>query len=252
MKTFEDIPKKYMVNLKGKEYITHDGLMWLANAKGGILRIWTEITPREGGYFATAYILPELNIDGVKDLAPEAQLEYLKMLSQPYIGHAIADKSNVQGPVATAMERMAETRALNRALRLFLRSGMTTYEELPDAVPDDEPVVEVKQKGIKPDDKTSDFTAPPDKPKSNFGDLAFTTADKVSDEEYSNKQKVMMLQHIGTLRGFSPLTDGNTVRFLKDNGVGLPSELSLDKLNELQKLLAGCMELGPDAEYGGE
>lgn len=148
-KTFDDVPSRYIVKMSGKRYITHDGLMWLADQRGGIERMWTELWREDDGWLARAYILPSVDFDRLKNLGESAQVKALELLSQPYVAHAIANSSNVTKLTSTAMERMAETRALNRVLRMFLRTGETTWEELPEALPDDEPPVEpsVPEKG---------------------------------------------------------------------------------------------------------
>lgn len=245
MKTFEDVPKKYIVKMQGREYITHDGLMWLANEKGGIARMWTEISPKGDGYLAKAFILPEIDTKNIVPLSSDAQVEYLKIMSQPYVAHAIADKSNVNRMVSTAMERMAETRAMNRVLRMFLRSGEVTYEELPVAEIDDEPMTPPKLKGGKPSDKTSEIVEPPKQEAGTFP--GFETADKIHDG-LTPEQRQMLVIEIGKLRTFSPLCEYNTKRALEESDRGLVSELSDEALDNLHRILKGCQELGADAE----
>ena len=52
-----------------------------------------------------------------------------------YTGLGDASPQNVGKNIATATLRMAETRAVNRALRAYLGIGMTTFEEMPPDEP---------------------------------------------------------------------------------------------------------------------
>jgi hypothetical protein len=76
---------------------------------------------------------------------------------------AIGDASlaNVGKMIATALPRMAHTRALNRALRCLIGQGGTTAEEIPDSheMPQDAP--RARQGGSTPPTTTEAPTGPP-------------------------------------------------------------------------------------------
>ena len=108
--TMDALPPGTVVNLKGKNYPTHPGLLALAHANG-LDRICTELLKSE----------PDGAI--VKATANGNR--------GTYEAHGDASPKNVSKNIATALIRMAETRAIGRALRYYLGIGATTYEELP-------------------------------------------------------------------------------------------------------------------------
>ena len=100
-----------LINWRGKEYLCHSGLLRAAH-EHGLNSIQTELisgNPDEG-YIVRAVASGERGI---------------------YSGYGDASRENVNGQIATALLRMAETRAINRSLRLYTGLGMTTTEELP-------------------------------------------------------------------------------------------------------------------------
>jgi len=101
-----------IVRLQGKEYLSHPGLLRVAHDHGlnGIecdLVSWNA-TERAAVMRATA--------TGERGT---------------YTAYGDANPANVGRMIAGATLRMAETRAVNRALRLYTGLGMTTTEELP-------------------------------------------------------------------------------------------------------------------------
>lgn len=107
----DDIPEEYIKELQGKKFITHQGLLWLAHKKG-IGSIHTEMLTA-----ALSEVVIFKATVTMKD-------------GGTYVGHGDADKNNVNGNIAVHKIRMAETRAINRALRLAVNCGMTSSDEL--------------------------------------------------------------------------------------------------------------------------
>src|SRR5260370_1850644 len=101
--------------LDGKWYVTHSGLLQLASRKGcrGITTILQERLSDVGAgrwvFKATVYKSPS---------------------SKGFVGYGDADPSNVSLMVHGAEMRVAETRAVNRALRKAYGIGLYSVEEL--------------------------------------------------------------------------------------------------------------------------
>ena len=101
--------------LEGKWYVTHSGLMRLArrNRCAGIhvrpLREYCDISMGRWVFKATVYKSPR---------------------SRGFVGYGDADPSNVSPLVRGAEMRVAETRAVNRALRKAYGIGLCSLEEL--------------------------------------------------------------------------------------------------------------------------
>ena len=121
------IDPRFIVDLHGKQYITHEGLLSLAH-EAGLKAISTNL----------------ISYQGVgKEAVVQATAEGEK---GTYTGLGDASPQNVGKNIATATLRMAETRAVNRALRAYLGIGMTTYEEMPP----DEPAARVSTPSARP------------------------------------------------------------------------------------------------------
>jgi len=101
--------------LEGRWYVTHSGLLRLASRKGcrGIRTILQERVSDVGAgrwvFKATVYKSPS---------------------SKGFVGYGDADPSNVSLMVHGAEMRIAETRAVNRALRKAYGIGLCSVEEL--------------------------------------------------------------------------------------------------------------------------
>jgi len=122
----EGFPRDGVVKLQGKEYITHTGLVWLATQRGP----WSSSVDHVERVF--------------DDQGLPLYMEVHVTVTSGDITHtAIGDASraNVGKMIATALPRMAHTRALNRALRCLIGEGATTAEEIPDSprTPQDAP-----------------------------------------------------------------------------------------------------------------
>jgi hypothetical protein len=108
------ISKKNIITLQGKQFITHAGLLEIAHKEGlqgietEILQFPTENTKNECIIKATVTMKDEKKFSGIGD----------------------ANGTNVNRSIAPHLIRMAETRAVNRALRFATNIGMTSSEEL--------------------------------------------------------------------------------------------------------------------------
>jgi hypothetical protein len=101
--------KKFIVNIQGSDFIKHEGLLNEFHENGG-KEILTEMLALKDGmcvFKATAI--------GEKG---------------KFTGHGDASQTNVNKMIAPHYIRMAETRAVNRALRFYNNIGMCSADEL--------------------------------------------------------------------------------------------------------------------------
>jgi hypothetical protein len=101
-----------IIKLQGREYLTHEGLLRVAHDHG-VESILTELVNYD----------VEENQAIVKAIATGER--------GTYSGIGDASTRNVNSRIKHAVIRMAETRAVNRSLRLYLGIGMTSKDELP-------------------------------------------------------------------------------------------------------------------------
>ncbi len=102
---------KHIINLQGKEFVTHSGLLEVAH-KIGIESIQTElISP-----IITDVVVFKATVKLSDGMYCEA--------------HGDASEKNTNEKIAPHMLRMAETRAVNRALRFATNIGMCSIDEL--------------------------------------------------------------------------------------------------------------------------
>ncbi len=101
---------KYIVNVQGKDFITFPGLLAEAHAQG-LTSIDTELV--------------------TMDLNNPVMKATVKIGDRTFTGYGDATSTNVAKKVAGALIRMAETRAIARALRFACNIEMTAIEELP-------------------------------------------------------------------------------------------------------------------------
>ena len=109
------VDEKFIVNLKGKDFILYEGLLDLAHQEG-LISIETEllqIPSKENGDIAIA-----------KAIA--------KTETKTFIDIGDAGPNSVNGMIRPHIIRMASTRAKARALRDLTNVGMTAVEELGD------------------------------------------------------------------------------------------------------------------------
>lgn len=109
---------KFIVNLSGKEYPLYAGILSEAH-NAGLVGIETELIqiPDATNDF-TAIVKATVRMDG-KD-------------GRTFIDYGDANPKNTNARIATALIRMASTRAKGRALRDAINVGQTMLEELPD------------------------------------------------------------------------------------------------------------------------
>jgi len=123
LRTLKDLTLKYSLSvaagdlqfLDGRWYVTHSGLLQVASRKGcrGIRTILQErlsdVATSRWVFKATVYKSPE---------------------SKGFVGYGDADPTNTSPLVRGAEMRVAETRAVNRALRKAYGIGLCSVEEL--------------------------------------------------------------------------------------------------------------------------
>lgn len=118
-------------------YIKQPGLLYMASKKGYARINVVSADDGKGGYTAEAKIYPLIPIDVIKslgNLTPEMQNRIIDDYYGPTIGHGKANKENVKmAQMYPYFKELAETRAVNRALRLYTGYGGTSYEEMPEA-----------------------------------------------------------------------------------------------------------------------
>jgi len=108
--TLDALPAGSVVELQGKKYPTHAGLLALAHAHG-MTSMTTDVLSYQDGEAVV-----KATCEGSRGI---------------YTGHGDASPANVNRNIASAVLRMAETRSQNRAMRAYLGLGATTLEEMP-------------------------------------------------------------------------------------------------------------------------
>ena len=108
-----EIPSQFVTDLMGKQYINHHGLLHIAH-KMGLVGIETE----------------HISLDPTCIIFKATVTMKVGKVTKIFTGYGDADKGNVNDRIAQHYIRMAETRAINRALRLATNIGMTSEEEL--------------------------------------------------------------------------------------------------------------------------
>jgi hypothetical protein len=106
------IPKEFIQNIQGKEFVKYEGLLNLFHTNGG-QSITTELI--QTNLNAETFFIFKATVSGDKGL---------------FEGHGDACKGNVNPMIVKHMMRMAETRAKARALRDYNNIGMCSVEEL--------------------------------------------------------------------------------------------------------------------------
>lgn len=102
--------KEDIMTLQGKEFIKHSGLLDIAH-KMGLKSIETEMITNE----------KEVKIFKATITMGDGSV---------FTGHGDADETNVNSVIKPHMIRIAETRAINRALRFATDIGICSYDEL--------------------------------------------------------------------------------------------------------------------------
>lgn len=109
--------KRNIINLQGRDFVTYEGLLDEAHAKGlkSIRTQLVQVPADENGQ--TAICTAEVTLDGEGG-------------TRVFTGIGDACPRNVNRSIANHVIRMAETRAKARALRDAINVGMTALEEL--------------------------------------------------------------------------------------------------------------------------
>jgi hypothetical protein len=106
----------HVITLNGKEYITHIGLLDLAHKAAPQLSWSTDPIHEWSDPSKDKYAVKARVWDGE---------------GREFTGIGDANPQNLNGMIRAAAPRMAETRALNRALRALVNHGATTADEMP-------------------------------------------------------------------------------------------------------------------------
>lgn len=106
------IPKEFIQNIQGKEFVKYEGLLDLFHQNGG-QSITTELVSKKLG--EETFFIFKATVSGERGL---------------YEGYGDACKGNVNPMIVKHMMRMAETRAKARALRDYNNIGIAAAEEL--------------------------------------------------------------------------------------------------------------------------
>ncbi len=138
-----DIANMYFMLIDGQLYIKHQGLLFMASKKG-YQRIEVESTwdDKEKTWYATAKVYPKIPIkvlEMLKELPDDERKIVIDYMTKPTMANATANTDNVRNPrMHSYLKEMSETRAINRALRLYTGFGGTSYEELDNSELEDE------------------------------------------------------------------------------------------------------------------
>jgi len=106
------IPKEFIQNISGKEFVKYEGLLDLFHKNGG-QSITTELVSKKLG--EETFFIFKATVSGERGL---------------FEGYGDACKGNVNTMIVKHMMRMAETRAKARALRDYNNIGIAAAEEL--------------------------------------------------------------------------------------------------------------------------
>lgn len=111
------LDKKYIMNLSGRDFVKFEGLLALAHELGlvGVHTTMVQIPSAENGRECIIHATATMK-DG-----------------ESFSAHGDACPGNVSKAVSAHLIRMADTRAIARALRLATNVGITAYEELAEA-----------------------------------------------------------------------------------------------------------------------
>jgi len=128
--------KKFVISIQGKQFVKFEGLLDAFHNNGG-----TSIKTYE-----------------LKSSTPERPIfkAIVKGKKGTFTGHGDAENTNVNKMIAPHKYRMAETRAIARALRWYLNIGMCAVEEVAKPVPQTK-VVDLPEKYVKQLNAVSDL-----------------------------------------------------------------------------------------------
>lgn len=112
------IQDEHIIVLQGKKYVTHQGLL-AAGHDMGLVSIKSEILQMS---MSENWAVVQATVTLIPDGNDEIRI---------FQGIGDGTKANLPVHMQSSFLRMAETRAINRALRLATKNGMTSIEELP-------------------------------------------------------------------------------------------------------------------------
>lgn len=132
----DSVANLFFVEITGSLYVKAPGLLWLAGKKGDFSTEMTETyDPSKGEWTCVVKVMPRVTIPAMRELekfTPEIQKTLLWSMTQPVVGVGRAGPTNVEHEHSRKFLReIAQTRAMNRALRIYTQYGGTSYEELP-------------------------------------------------------------------------------------------------------------------------
>ena len=133
-----NIANMFFIEISGAIYVKAPGLLWMAGKKGDFHNEVKETyDSKTGEWTCEVKVFPRVTLVTMKELekfSPDVQKTLIYSLTQPVTGIGRASKENVENTrMHKFLREMAQTRALNRALRVYTQYGGTSYEELPQA-----------------------------------------------------------------------------------------------------------------------
>jgi hypothetical protein len=121
------VDKKFIVDLRGKQFCTYAGLLDLAH-KTGLNKIETEMLECDKDSTGIVqFVIFKARVTMKDDNGAESSYE----------GTGDATQFNVNSMIKQHIIRMAETRAIARALRSATNTGMAAFEELGGEIQND-------------------------------------------------------------------------------------------------------------------
>ena len=124
--------RKYTLSIKGKEYITSDGLKFLMEQRYGVGKFALQVhVPSQHEFSMFKEMLGGKMDDGYVIMRGEVWIEGIE---RPFVDYGTAHRQNMRGMVNfdNYPIEMASRRALNRAMRLATNADMCSVDELPD------------------------------------------------------------------------------------------------------------------------
>ena len=133
-----ELANMFFMTIDGALYVKAPGLLYMASKKE-YARILTtsKYNEQTNEWEATTYVFPHIPkeiILSLPGLDKDLQRQVLENYFGPTKGEGRAGKDNVKNTrMYPFLKEMAETRSVNRALRLYTGYGGTSYEEMPQA-----------------------------------------------------------------------------------------------------------------------
>lgn len=112
---------RWIINRQGTEFITFKGLLWMAHQMGLTSLISTPV--RED--YETFFFVFRAEAKGIREVAGQT-------IEVSFADEGDASMKNVGKMILPHLRRMASTRAMVRALRIYTGCGLTAFEELGD------------------------------------------------------------------------------------------------------------------------